>query len=136
MSAEVAKELGSILSEINGNTKALNDFIKDQRKSYVTISLSRLSKISSTKVKFDVESPDYSLKNDTGIPLKIQSISLIPDDNFKTSGICAIRCNRNKFFDTESAGDFAKVNELVLYNQQGMLLPKNTSVDVFIFNGN
>lgn len=117
---------------IENQTKTLPVKIVDN---YCLWTFSELAKAATTNTEYqDKDKPQIKFRNPkNNADVFISQLSLIPDDNFKTLGLCKIIVNDSfTIFENRTLADFENVNELNLDLQKPVLLKKHNDVKIFI----
>jgi len=82
------------------------------------------------------DAPTISLKNPQDNRIRVLSIILTPDANFKTKGVVIVRVNGVTIFSQNVAGKFTDTSEIkISIPENGLAFRAGQSVEVFFWNG-
>ena len=82
--------------------------------------------------EIDKDKPDLSFENPYKKPCKVKSISISPDESFKTNGMVEIYIGDELFFRNKKFGNFENVAQSVIVLNGGESLKTNESVKIHL----
>lgn len=95
-------------------------------------SLTELDDAVTTQKEFDKDNPNLEFENPYKKPCKVKTISIVPDDEFKTKGMIEVYIGDEIFFRNKNFGNFRKIDASVIPLDGGEIIKVNEAIRVFI----
>jgi len=131
---EIATKIDLTQREIQDVKKLIGN-VRLEAYQTIQIFIKRVSGVIGVDIKFDTDKPQFTFENPFDKDMRILSLIMIPDANFKTLGALAIKVNKTDLMPITTVADFTDISALdvPIPNNTGKLFKKQSKMDFHVW---
>jgi len=131
---DIQKKLDLTAREIQDVKKIIQN-VRLEPYQTIQIFMKRVSGVIGVDIKFDTDKPQFTFDNPFDKDMRLLSLIMIPDTNFKTLGALSIKVSETDLMPITTFGDFTDISalEIPLPNNTGKLFKKQSKIKFHVW---